>query len=99
MIKELEGTSQVDIGRRIIALRLAMGLRPAQFADACGISRSSLSNYEKGFRRPLVDQAGKICSMTGAGLDWIYHAKRRAVPHDLGVIIDRLKPSDLLKSR
>ena len=75
---------QVEIGQRIVALRTAMGFaNAAAFAKAVKISPQSLNNYERGFRRPELEQATKIVKLTGATLDWIYYGERAGLPLQL----------------
>ena len=87
MSEDLTGTSLAAIGRRITAVRVAKGMNQAAFARLCGLSAPQLNNYEQGFRRPNIDEAGKIASATGAGLDWIYRGERDKLPDDLAVKI------------
>jgi Predicted transcriptional regulators len=77
------GTSPKDIGKRIVALREALGYNQAQFAELVGLTQPAMSNYEKGFRRPDIDSAIKIQLRTGATLDWLYMGKRDGLPAHL----------------
>ena len=75
-------TSLEAIGKRIEATRLALGYTNASaFARLVGISVPALGNYERGERRPNVDQALQIVRATGATLDWIYRGDRSGLPH------------------
>jgi len=73
------------IGRRIAELRIAWGYKRNQtgFAALLGITRSSLSNFEQGLRRPTIDQLGRIRKVTGVSWDWIFHGNDDALRYDL----------------
>ena len=51
----------MDINNKIRKLRFELNLTQQEFADRIGISRPSLSNYEKGTRMPSMTVAQKIC--------------------------------------
>jgi transcriptional regulator with XRE-family HTH domain len=77
------GKSLVDIGRRVLMLREALGLNQSAFSRLVDISQPSLANYEKGFRRPELDKAIQIVNKTGVTLDWIYLGDRSGLPQRL----------------
>ena len=83
-------TSLQAIGDRLVATRLALGYENAsEFAQLAGLTPQSLSNYEKGYRRPDLDQAFKLNSAFGLTLDWLYYGDRSGLPHR---IASRLPP-------
>ena len=51
----------MDINNKIRKLRFELNLTQQEFADRIGISRPSLSNYEKGTRMPSMTVVQKIC--------------------------------------
>lgn len=51
----------MDINNKIRKLRFDLNLTQQEFADRIGISRPSLSNYEKGIRMPSMSVTQKIC--------------------------------------
>lgn len=79
----------IEIGKRLIMLREALGYieRGAQseFAAHIGLTPQQLNNYERGLKRPEITQAIKICTRTGATLDWIYRGEWAGLPNDLAV--------------
>jgi transcriptional regulator with XRE-family HTH domain len=77
------GSSTRDIGRRLTALREAMGYNGAAFARLVDISQSAMANYEAGTRRPDLNQAFKIVNRTGVTLDWLYLGVRSGLPAHL----------------
>jgi transcriptional regulator with XRE-family HTH domain len=66
-----------DIGRRLDALRVAMGKR-SQKEWAClhGFNATQLNNWLKGARRIPVEHAETLCDAYGVTLDWIYRGRR-----------------------
>ena len=83
------GRSKEDIARRLVALREALGHNQSSFAALVEISQPAMNNYEKGHRRPDLDQMIKVQMRTGATLDWIYLGKRDGLPAHL---LEKLRP-------
>jgi len=74
-------TSLKEIGARLVLLRHVLGkVSQAAFAARIDVSPQALSNYEKGFRRPDIDVALRICQRTGVTLDWIYQGNVAGLP-------------------
>lgn len=84
------GRSQVDIGRRLLALRLALGHTQVSFSRLTGISQPTLANYEAGIRRPELDKAILIVQKTAVTLDWLYLGERSGLPGSLLAILPAL---------
>lgn len=59
----------VDIGLRLKAERLRLGVSPPEFASACGVSRTTQFNYEGGARLP---DAGYLSLAHSEGVDVQY---------------------------
>lgn len=73
--------SQRNIGRRIRALREAIGEdNQRAFAAKLGWQPQQLSNYENGHKRPEISMAIRICMRTGATLDYIYRGEFAGMP-------------------
>lgn len=88
----MSSDSRKQIGERILRLRLALGYEQARaFGQLVGFTDQALSNYEKGERRPNVDEAIKLAAKTGASLDWIYRGLDHTLPKHL---LDRLSEYD-----
>jgi transcriptional regulator with XRE-family HTH domain len=83
------------IGERIRNLRIDKGLKQNQLAEATGLSRISIGNYERGNRQPPVDVAAKIASALGVTVDYLLDNEhgmslvtdRGATPGDMDVLI------------
>jgi len=71
------------VADRLRLTRLAMGYKvQAAWARVVGISPAAWNNYEQGLRLINVPDAGKVASVTGVTLDWIYHGSRRGLPSE-----------------
>lgn len=53
-----ENINKKQVGRRIMAIRKRNFLTLIEFADKVGASKSSVSDWEKGFRLPEADILG-----------------------------------------
>ena len=51
----------MNIGRNILYFRQQQGLTQQQLADALGINKMAISNYEKGKRQPNIETVKVIC--------------------------------------
>lgn len=79
------------ISRRLRELRQALGYTQATMARIAGIGTTTWNNYEKGLRRISLDEALKVCSATGATLDWIYRGEGIGqLPRDLALKLRRV---------
>ena len=74
-------TSRRAVGARMQAVRLAMGyVKAAPFARHIGTSAQALNDWEKGRRRPNIDQALDFRRVTGVPLDFLYLGIESALP-------------------
>lgn len=60
------------VGRRLVMLRQAVGVKPADLCRQTGINPSLWSQFEKGKRRIPLDDAIILRERYGATLDWLY---------------------------
>lgn len=70
-----------EIGKKIKALRKTRGLTQIQLADALGVERASISNYETGRRYPHLQQLEQIAKILGVSLEYFGVETNEA--HDL----------------
>jgi transcriptional regulator with XRE-family HTH domain len=68
------------VGERVTALRMALHLSKAEFADALGLDRSSLTKIEAGKKGLDIVIGAKIAEMYGFGLDFIYRGQLTDAP-------------------
>lgn len=66
-----------------------MGWSQAELSRRTGISRQSWNNAETGDERISVDNAIKLCRVTGVTLDWIYRGMRWILPTEVAREIAR----------
>lgn len=71
------------VGPRVTALREALGLTKAEFADSLELDRSSLTKIEKGTFGLDIAVGERIAALYGAGLDFIYRGQYSDLPQNL----------------
>ena len=71
------------VAPRLRALREALGLTKAEFADRIGIDRSSYTKLEKGEKALQPDRAFRIFQLYGADLNYIYLGQVGGLPQSL----------------
>lgn len=82
--KLIERQSHPDqVGPRVTALREALELSKADFADSVELDRSSLSKIEKGKAGLDIAVAERIAGLYGCGLDFIYRGDLSDLPRNL----------------
>ena len=59
-----------DVGKKLKSLRKAKRLTQQSVADALGVKRSTVSNYEIGRRLPPIDYLQNAAAFYGVGLDF-----------------------------
>jgi len=67
------------IGKRLRAVRMAIGTTQEQFAAGIGATQGGFGQYEAGMRRPSVIIASALCTVYGLTLDFIYRGDRRGL--------------------
>lgn len=68
------------VGPRVTAIRETLAMSKAQFADALGLDRSSLSKIEQGKAGLDIAVGERIAQLFGYGLDFIYRGDLSDVP-------------------
>ena len=90
-MEEWEGTSKAAIGRRLELTRQVVGLQQNEFCERAGIATNAYNQYERGKKRPSLDNAIKLCLTYALTLDWIYLGNDDALRYSLGNAIKALK--------
>jgi transcriptional regulator with XRE-family HTH domain len=80
--KRRAGVEDVEIGRKIRALRLERGLSQSGLADGIGLTFQQVQKYEKGTNRVSAGRLHKIADMLNTPVMFFYggmgaHAKKR----------------------
>lgn len=63
-------TTENDLGGKIKTLRTGRRLTQQDVADALGVNRTTISNYEIGRRVPSLTELKRIAEYYGVGLDY-----------------------------
>lgn len=88
-MEKFEGTSLEAIGLRLELTRQVFGVPQNDFCEKAGIAPNTYNQYERGKKRPTVENAIALCETYDLTLDWIY----RGDPSGL-----RYKTADALKA-
>ncbi|WP_072295489.1 helix-turn-helix domain-containing protein [Paracoccus sp. SM22M-07] len=76
-------STPVRVAPRITALREALSLDKAQFADSIEYDRSTLTKVEAGKAGLDLAVGERIAALYGVGLDYIYRGDLSDLPSDL----------------
>lgn len=68
-------TKREAIGERIAEVRKGLGWKQPQFGDYIGVSKQSVSGYERGEVFPTIEALTKIAQVGGVSLDWLLLGK------------------------
>ena len=81
--------SEIDVmaGRRLRAVREAMGIGQAAFGHIVGVERTTLANWEAG-RLPDVRAMVRLMQKVGVPLDWIYAGYLRNLPYEVAEMLE-----------
>lgn len=71
--------SQKAVGERLELIRAAMDWDNKVIAEAIKITPQKWNNYKAGINMIPVPTANRLCSVTGATLDFIYRNERSAI--------------------
>ena len=70
--KRRAGAQDVEIGRKIRALRLQRGLSQSQLAEAIGLTFQQVQKYEKGANRVSAGRLQQIADVLGVPVTFFY---------------------------
>jgi len=76
-------STPAKVGPRVCAVREALSLSKAEFADSIEFDRSSLTKVERGTMGLDIAVGEKIAAVYGVGLDFIYRGDLSDLPLDL----------------
>jgi len=71
------------VAERLKALREALEMTKAEFADAIGVDRSSYTKIEKGEKPLLPKSAYRIWKLYGVDMNYVYLGQVGGVPLNL----------------
>jgi len=83
------------LAMRLRAARLSRGLTQRQLADALGLDRASISDYETQGISPRVDTIEPLCRTLGISADWLFGitGSGEYLPEVRGQLIDAVYSS------
>lgn len=77
--------SDIDIGRRLIALREHHKLSQVAFAKTLNIAKNTLNGYERGKRQLTLETIRRIRNRYGVSSDWLLRGDIGQPGHELAV--------------
>lgn len=89
MVGETEKDRYTQMGRRLTAVRLALGLKLKDFSNY-GIEVSRISNWEQGERPPNAVALIPFCERFDVPLDYIFRGKLGSLSADLRKRVDEI---------
>lgn len=90
-MEQFEGTSMDAIGRRLELTRQVFGLAQNDFCARAEIATNTYNQYERGKKRPTVENAIALCETYDLTLDWIYRGDPSGLRYNLADAIKALK--------
>lgn len=59
------------LSERLKQTRLDLHYTQKQVAEACGLTKNAITNYESGFREPSIDVLIKLCNYLDVSADYL----------------------------
>lgn len=91
-----ENINKKQVGRRILAIRKRRNLTLIDFAKKVGASKSSVSDWEKGFRLPPEMTLTKIAIMGNTSVDKLLYGNGNNEVEEIYQRIIKLPKADIL---
>ena len=91
-----ENINKKQVGRRILAIRKRRNLTLIDFAKKIGASKSSVSDWEKGFRLPPEAVLTKIAIMGNTIVDKLLYGNRNNEVEELYKSLIKLPKGELV---
>lgn len=91
-----ENINKKQVGRRIMTIRKRNYLTLIEFAKKIGASKSSVSDWEKGFRLPPEDVLTKIAIMGNISVDKLLYGNGNNEVEEIYQRIIKLPQADIL---
>lgn len=79
------------IGKRLELTRQVYGLAQGDFCAKAKIAPNTYNQYERGKKRPTVENAIALCDTYDLTLDWIYRGDPSGLRYNLADAIKALK--------
>ena len=91
-----ENINKKQVGRRILAIRKRRSLTLIDFAKKIGASKSSVSDWEKGFRLPPESVLFKIAVMGNTSIDKLLYGDGKNEIEELYKSLIKLPKKELI---
>lgn len=91
-----ENINKKQVGRRILAIRKRRNLTLIDFAKKVGASKSSVSDWEKGFRLPPESVLFKIAIMGNTSIDKLLYGDGKNEIEELYKSLIKLPKKELI---
>jgi transcriptional regulator with XRE-family HTH domain len=75
--------SAIEVGRRLLALRSALGLKAYEMCEAVVVQTNTWSQWENGKRMADLPAMMRVADRFGADLNYIYMGSLASLPADL----------------
>lgn len=72
MTEMFEGSTLTAIGRRLELTRQVFGMQQNEFCERAKIATNTYNQYERGKKRPSIENAIALRQAYNLTLDWIY---------------------------
>ena len=92
-----ENINKKQVGRRILAIRKRRNLTLIDFAKKIGASKSSVSDWEKGFRLPPEAVLTKIAIMGNTSIDKLLYGDGKNDVEEIYQKLIKLPEADILE--
>lgn len=86
-----DGISKAAIGRRLLLTRQVIGLQQNEFCERAKIASNTYNQYEKGKKRPTIENAIALCETYNLTLDWIYRGDPSGLRYETADAIKALR--------
>ena len=91
-----ENINKKQVGRRIMSIRQRNFLTLIEFAEKVGASKSSVSDWEKGFRLPPEDALTKIATIGNISVDKLLYGNGKNDVEEIYQRLIKLPKADIL---
>lgn len=89
--KKPTATVLAEIGERLELARTVIGQTQVEFCGKARIATNTYNQYEKGKKRPDIDNALKLCDAHDLTLDWIYRGDPGGLRYHIAEAIKALR--------
>ena len=83
--------SVIEIAKRLVLLRRALGLSQSDMGRLAGVSGNAWGNYENADRRIEPDRVFELENNISVPLEWVYRGVQTRLPLDLAQKIELAK--------